>query len=156
MKKDSLVIFSILIACFSLIIYYTIQTYNTNNTAIIDNDNKEIQYIAFEIKRSKVETAIKLIEDKKFDEALIILERFKENNPFLYFYRGLALYNLGKRTEGLNLIKLAIQSAPILYDQKYKNNVRPHLENILNQIKKEENLKSYRHLFESKLKGGCG
>lgn len=153
MKKDNLLIFIILLICSSLIIYYTLQI---KKTEVFNDDSKELEYIAFEIKRSKIESAINLVEEKKYDEALIVMERYKENNPFLSFYKGLVLYNMDKKIEGLQLIKLALQNSPILYDMKYKNNIRSHLENILNDLKKQKNLKDYRHFIESKLKGGCG
>lgn len=153
MKKDNITLITIIIICLSLIIYYSFQI---NKSEIFVDDYKESEYVAFEIKRSKIESAIRLIEEQKYDEALIVLERYKENNPFLFFYKGFVLYQMDKKIDGLNLIKLALQSSPVLYDTKYKNNIRLHIENILNQIRKEENLKDFRHFFESKLKGGCG
>lgn len=152
MKKDNLVIF-IIIICLFFIFYYSSQINKSGKTI---EDARESEYIAFEIKRSKIEPAIKLIEENKYDEALIVLERYKENNQFLSFYKGFVLYKIGKKIEGLNLIKLSLQSSPVLYDTKYKNNIRFYLENILEEIRKEENLKNFRHLIESKLKGGCG
>ncbi|MCX7770632.1 MAG: hypothetical protein N2202_06065 [Proteobacteria bacterium] len=153
MKKIDFIIYSIIIICLSLVIFYA---YQTDYRETAKEDDKEIEYISSEIKRSKIEPAIKLIEENKYDEALIVLERYKDTNPFLLFYKGLALYGINKKNEGLNLIKLALQSSPVLYDIKYKNNVRHHMESILKQISSDRDLKNYRHFIESKLKGGCG
>jgi len=111
-----------------------------------------------EMKYSKIKNLVQLIENAQYDEAYIAFERYpeEEQNPFITFYKGFLYYKAGKKEEGLDKIKKAIQTTPVLYDEKYSHNVRTMLEKILDEIKKIDNLKYYRHFLESKLKGGCG
>lgn len=156
MSKFDSIIYIIITVCVVGLIFYSYQSFKSYIPKNNENE-KEVEYISFEFKRSKVEEVIKLVDEKKYDEAFIILNRFKkENNPFVQFYTGYVLFMLGKKEDGLKEIKNAIQNSPTLYDMHYKNNLRHLMEKILVEIKHLDNFKAYRHFIESKLKGGCG
>ncbi len=155
MKKIDWLIYFIMFLCLSGVVLYS---YDLYKKPVIREDPKEKDYIAMEIKYSKIEKLVHLIENEQYDEAYIAFERYPddEQNPFITFYKGFLYYKAGKKEEGLEKIKKAIQTAPVLYDEKYPRNVRKMLEKILNEINKIDNFKYYRHFLESKLKGGCG
>jgi len=155
MKKIEGVIFSIIFLCFFGVVLYS---YDLYKNPVIKEDPKEKDFLSMEMKYSKIKNLVQLIENAQYDEAYIAFERYseEEQNPFISFYKGFIYYKVGKKEEGLEKIKKAIQTSPVLYDEKYPHNVRKMLEKVLDEINKTDNLKHYRHFLESKLKGGCG
>ncbi len=154
MKKTDLVNLFIFFMALIGTSYYAYQFYVTPINA---EDPREKEYLSMEIKRNQLNHAVRYTKEKQYEEALLILEQNGINdNPYGIFLKGYILFNIGKKEEGLLLIKNAIQSSKVLYDPGYPNNVRSDLEEVLSNISKDTKLKEYRHFIESKLKGGCG
>ncbi|MCX7991026.1 MAG: hypothetical protein N2999_03175 [Proteobacteria bacterium] len=125
--------------------------------SIPKSNPKETIYLSLEMKRREVERAIDLLKEDKTEEAIIFLKDERlSNNVFAKFYLGLIYFETGKEKEGLELIAGAIREEQVLYDGYYPDNVRRILNKISEKITGREEFKNYRHLIDSKLKGGCG
>ncbi len=127
------------------------------STSIPKEDPRETIYLKLEMKRKEVVRAIELLKEDKTEEAIIFLKDERlSNNMFAIFYLGLVNFETGKEKEGLELMARAIKEEPSLYDGNYPNNIRRILDIVSEKIIAKEELRDFRHLFESKLKGGCG
>ncbi|GAB4433653.1 MAG: hypothetical protein OHK0040_04310 [bacterium] len=154
MKKIDVINSLILVVALSGLIYYGYQFYRL---PLKVEDPREKEYLTMELKRNQVIHAIRYVKEKQFEEALMILEQSGiDENPYAIYLKGYVFFKIGKKQEGLTLIKEALQRSSVLYDLHYPNNVRAELEELLTELAKDEKLKEQRHFIESKLKGGCG
>lgn len=118
---------------------------------------RESMYLNLEMKRREIEKVIDLLKEDKTEEAIIFLKDERlSNNVFAKFYLGLIFFETGREKEGLQLIAESIKEEPILYDGYYPDNVRRILNIIKEKLANKHEFRDYRHLIESKLKGGCG
>lgn len=152
MKKNVLLILIILSILLSN--YYFFEIFKE---PVKKQNPNETKYLSLEIKKKAVLPAIKMIEEGKNEEAIIFLrdENIKDN-IFTLFYLGLVYFESGNEKDGLKLMTEAIKEEPTLYDKKYPNNVRKILEIVSDKIVGKDDLRNFRHLIDSKLKGGCG
>lgn len=154
MKKIDLVLFIIILSSVFALIFYGFEVWKTQLPA---QDQKEKEYLNMELKRGQINDAIKYFKENRLEEALLFLNQSsQENNPFGLYLKGHILFKMGRKKEGLDLIKEAIKKSPVLYDTNYPHNIRKALEEMLPEIIKDEKLNDFRHFLESKLKGGCG
>lgn len=120
-------------------------------------DPRDKEYLSLEIKRGAVAPAARYLQEKKLEEALLFLtNKGFEKNPFGLFMKGKALFETGRKAEGLELVIEALQGSSILYDHRYPNNIRAELEALLKEIHGFDEFNKYRHFIQSKLMGGCG
>ena len=135
-------------------IYYI---YQIKSLSISKNDPREAKYLSMELKKRAVEPAINMLKEDKVEEAIIFLKDERlEDNVFASFYLGLVYFDTGKEKEGLQLISKSIKEEATLYDGNYPDNVRRILKIIVDKISGKDELREFRHLIDSKLKGGCG
>lgn len=154
MKKIDFINLFILVVALCGLFYYGYQFYRLPIKA---EDPRGKEYLSMELKRNQLNHAIRYIKEKQYEEALLILEQSGVNeNPYGLYLKGYVFYKIGKKTEGLDLIKEALQRSNVLYDLHYPNNVRTELEELMEEVAKDDRLKEYKHFIESKLKGGCG
>lgn len=154
MKKTTILNFLIFILSFISVLYYSYVLYKT---PIKIEDAREKEYINMEIKREQIKHALRYAKENQYEEAVIILNQTNlDNNPYGLYLKGKIFYKIGKKEEGLALIKDALQSSHTLYDLQYPNNIRNELEDILTDLVKMDKFQNYRHFIGSKLKGGCG
>lgn len=154
MKKLDYFIVAILIASIAGLLYYGYQIYNTH---FMSEDLREKEYLSMEIKRNQINHALRYVNEKQYEEAVMILDQIGvENNVWAKYLKGYVFYKMNRTNEGLTLISDALKTSNILYDAHYPNNVRADLKEILSFISKDVSLNQYRHFIESKLKGGCG
>lgn len=154
MKKTTILNCIILILSSLSLFYYAYQLYNT---PIKVDDSREKEYINMEIKREQIKHALRYAKERQYEEAVIILNQINlEHNPYGLYLKGRIFYKIGKKEEGLSLIKDALQRSHTLYDLHYPNNIRNELEEIVADSVKMGRFQDYRHFIESKLKGGCG
>lgn len=120
-------------------------------------DPSEKEYLALEMKRERVASVRRYLDDGLVEEAQLLLrDRQADGNPWSTYLQGLVDFRSGRRREGLGRVRMALQAAPMLYDRRYAANIRKELETMLDEIAKDVTLAEYRHFLASKLKGGCG
>lgn len=152
--KIKVIILSVLFASFFYLLFLI---KDLASLSIPKINPKETIYLSLEMKRREVEKAIDMLKEDRTEEAIIFLkdERLSDN-VFAKFYLGLILFETGKEKEGLELIAKSIKEEPVLYDGYYPDNVRRILNIVSDKIIGRDEFREYRHLIESKLKGGCG
>lgn len=145
----------IIILFFSALIGYYL--FELRRMPILKPDPREERYLSLELKKKGVMPALDMLREDKIEEAIIFLkdERLK-NNIFARFYLGLVYFETGKEKEGLALISSALKEEPALYDKNYPDNMIKMLKIISDKIATKDELRDYRHIIDSKLKGGCG
>ncbi len=154
MKKIKLILILVIFASAVMNIYYL---YELKSLPVPKNDPREAKYLSMELKKRAVEPAINMLREDKVEEAIIFLKDERlEDNVFAHFYLGLVYFETKKEKEGLQLIAKAIKEEPTLYDGNYPDNVRRILKIIVDKIHGRDELREFRHLIDSKLKGGCG